>query len=108
MQATMATVPFAIGEAVVDREASLSPAAVVVAVPETPASEWFTYGGRTVAGANPEYPPDAPTVIIVFAADVPTYLPDWDGETPLTETALRETGIYYEGYPAPRLTAVDS
>lgn len=104
----MTTVPFAIGETVVDRNMSFSPEVVVVAVPEIPASAWFTYGGRTVAGANPEYPADVPTVIVVYAADVPRYLPDWDRETPLTETALRESGIYYESYPAPRLTAVDS
>lgn len=104
----MAPVPFSIGETIVDRNMSFSPEVVVVAVPGTPASDWFTYGGRTVADANPEYPADAPTVIVVYAADVPTYLSEWDRETPLTETTLRESGIYYESYPAPRLTSTDS
>ncbi|UPM45071.1 hypothetical protein [Halocatena salina] len=102
----MTTTPFAIGEMVMIRDEGLSPTVVVVALPETPASEWLTYGGRTVAGANPDYPADAATVIVVFAADVPTYLPDWDGETPLAEATLREKGVYYKGLPAPRLRSV--
>ncbi|RRJ31552.1 hypothetical protein [Halocatena pleomorpha] len=101
----MTTTPFVIGQTVMIRDEGLSPR-VVVALPETPASEWLTYGGRTVAGVNPDYPADAATVVVVFAADVSTYLPDWDGETPLTEATLREKGIYYEGLPAPRLTSV--
>lgn len=104
----MTTISFTIGETVVDQETSPSPLAVVVAVPEIPASDWFTYGGQTVAAANPEYPADAPTVIIVFAADVSTYLSDWEGKTLLTETALREYGIYYTCLPAPRLISVGS
>lgn len=104
----MTTIPFVIGEIVMIRDKRLSPEAVVVALPGAPAADWLTYGGRTVAAANPDYPADAPTVIVVYAADVPTYLPDWDGETALPESALRESGIYYKGFPAPRLTTVES
>lgn len=104
----MTSTPFVIGEMVMIRDKALSPKAVVVALPGTPAADWLTYGGRTVAAVNPDYPADAPTVIVVYAADVATYLSDWDGETPLTERTLQEHGVYYEGFPAPRLTAVET
>lgn len=98
---------FAIGDMVVDREEQLSPPAVVVTLPAPPASEWLTYGGTTVAQANPGYPTDAPVVLVVDAADVDSYLSEWDHETPLSVTALDESGIYYEAVPVPRLTPAD-
>ncbi|WP_330632888.1 hypothetical protein [Halocatena halophila] len=103
----MTSTPFTIGETVIDRDTSIAPLVVVVAMPETPASDWLTYGGHTVASSNPKYPAEAPTVVVVYADDVPTYLSEWDEETPLTEADLQERGIYYEGYPAPRLTSVE-
>lgn len=95
---------FEVGESVVDRAKSQASPLVVVAVPATTAAEWITYGGMTVAQANPAYPADASTVLVVDAAAVDTYLSDWDGETPLRQSALDATGVYYEAVPAPRLT----
>lgn len=100
----MPDIPFDIGDRVIDREEHPATPSVVVALPETLASEWVTYGGTTVAQANPEYPADAPIVLVVDAADVETYLSEWDGETPLSQPALDETGVYYEAVPAPRFT----
>ncbi len=104
----MPATPFSIGETVIDKDTSIAPQLVVVALPETPASEWLMYGGISVASANPNYPDAAPTVVVVYATDLPTYLPEWDEETPLTEADLEERGVYYTGYPAPRLTDADN
>lgn len=100
----MLAIPFDIGDRVIDRDEQPTTPSVVVALPETPTREWIMYGGTTVAQANPAYPADAPIVLIVDAEDVDTYLPAWDGETPLSQIALDETGIYYETVPVPRLT----
>lgn len=47
-------------------------------------------------------------VLVVDATDVDTYLSEWEGETPLRQSALDETGVYYEAVPAPRLTTPES
>lgn len=99
---------FEVSESVVDCANPQPSPLVVVAVPATTASEWVTYGGMTVAQANPAYPADAPTVLVVDATDVDTYLSEWEGETPLRQSALDETGVYYEAVPAPRLTTPES
>lgn len=44
---------------------------------------------------------------MVTAADVGTYLPEWDAETPLPQTALNEMWVPYEAIPAPRLTTAE-
>lgn len=66
------------------------------------------YGGVTVAGANPEYPADAPVVVVVAPTDVERYLPEWDGETPLSRATLDAAGVYYMAVPAPRLIAAEA
>lgn len=98
---------FEIGETVRDREDPSAPPAVVVSLPAKTAANWLMEGGDTVAQTNPMYPADAPLVVVVAAADVGTYLPEWDAETPLTQTALNEMWIPYEVVPAPRLTTAE-
>lgn len=101
---------FEIGETVVDREDAQAPPLVVVSLPAPTAADWLTYGGTTVAHDNPGYPADARLVVVVAAADLATYLPEWDAETPLPRATLDESGVYYEALPVPRLspTALDA
>lgn len=92
-----------IGDLVVDRETPGAIPVIVVSLPEMTAADWITYGGTTLAQANPAYSANAPVVVVVDAADVDTYLAAWDHETPLPRTALDEAGVYYRGMPASRL-----
>lgn len=69
--------PFDIGDRVIDREKRQATLSVVVARPEPPAREWVTYGGTTVTQANPGYPADASIMLVIDAADMDTYLPEW-------------------------------
>lgn len=98
---------FEIGETVRDREDLSAPPVVVVSLPAKTAADWLIDSGDTVAQTNPTYPADAPLVVVVAAADVGTYLPEWDAETPLPQTALNKMWVSYEVVPAPRLTTAE-
>lgn len=99
---------FAIGQRVVDRDDDDPNTALVVNTPPIPANDWEVYGGpTTVADDNPDYPEDAPIVIVVFEEDLPTDT-DWDYTTyvPIVDLTDLDTTIYT--FPAPRLTPFDS
>jgi hypothetical protein len=108
LASTMIDSTFEIGEVVVDSDASTPVSAIVVALPATTAGDWLTYGGTTVAQANPASPADAPIAVVVDADDVDTYLPEWDHTTSLSRTALDETGVYYQAVPTSLLETIEN
>lgn len=82
--ATMSDPSFEIGETVVDREDAQTSSLVAVSLPAPTAEDWLTYGGTSVAHGNPGYPADARLGVVVAAADLDRYVPEWDAETPLS------------------------
>lgn len=99
---------FAIGAVVHDREDDDPNAAIVVNHPPQPADEWLAYRETTVAEDNPEYPADAPVIVVVFADALRAAFPDWAGDDSLPLTAITESDASHYSFPAPRLTIVES
>lgn len=98
---------FVYGDIVWDREPEEPQDAVVVNLPDVPASEWEVKGG-TLADQNPGCPPDDDVVIVVVRSDLDEYLSDWDERTeeiPLEQ--LDEDDISYLPYPSLRLDLVE-
>lgn len=95
------------GDLVEDRDDPKPNPAVVVNTPRVSAEEWYVGGRGTVAMDNPDYPADAPVVVVVYQDDLREVRPYYCGTSPLKLAALeRETRIY--AFPAPRLERVGS
>jgi hypothetical protein len=93
------------GDRVVDREVDKATIAIVLEATDEPAAECVIPGlGETVAEANPEYPPEAPVVLVAFRDDLDTHLPGWKEDT-LAALRGRVDGsrVRTYSYPAPRL-----
>ena len=103
---------FAIGEVVRDRDDDDPNDAVVVNVPPIPASEWDVHAlGQTLAEANPGYPADAQTVVVVFRESLAEYLDttdttgEFDSQLPLSDLADEHVPFY--AFPVLRLDSTD-
>ncbi len=103
---------FAIGAVVHDREDDNPNDAIVVNRPSKTATEWIARRGswseKTVAEDNPEYPADAPVIVVVFADALQAAFPDWEEDAPLALTAINESDASHYSFPAPRLRRIDS
>ncbi len=75
--------------------------AIVVNRPSKTATEWIARRGswseKTVAADNPEYPADAPVIVVVFADALQAAFPDWASgiapvDTPVSAKRVVETG----------------
>jgi hypothetical protein len=101
---------FNIGDIVLDRDGDEESSAYVTTLPDATAEEWVAYENEgeeiTVAEDNPEYPADAPVVVVVHGTSVHFDLPDWNRYTPLSVEELEDVDtdypLYY-AFPAPRL-----
>lgn len=100
---------FSIGTSVIDREAAEDDAdqAVIVRVPAVPCREWeIEETGQTVADYNPDYPADAPVVIVVFEPALHT-VDAWQHHEPADLWSLvQEHNLQTYAYPEPRLDPV--
>jgi hypothetical protein len=79
--------------------------------PPKTASEWTVESRNcTLAEDNPNYPADAPVVVVCFVDDLLEYGPPFDPteQTELSLSTLNETGVHYFTFPAPRLTVLES
>lgn len=103
---------FAIGAVVQDREDDNPNDAIVVNRPLKTVTEWIARRGswseKTVAEDNPEYPADAPVIVVVFADALQAAFPDWEEDAPLALTAINESDASHYSFPAPRLRRIDS
>lgn len=97
---------FAAGEVVHDRDDEEPNDAIVVNVPPVPASEWDVRAlEQTLAEANPDYPEDAQTVIVVFDETLAEYFERTDttgeleSQIPIAELAAEHVQFY--AFPAP-------
>lgn len=63
---------------------------------------------KSVAADNPDYPDDAPVIVVAFAEALQTAFPDWEGNTPLPLTAINDSEASHYSFPAPRLTDAES
>lgn len=102
------SVTLAIGDVVHDREDDNPNDAVVINNPQATASEWIAYRKKTVADDNPDYPEDAPVVVVIYDSDLRRVFPDWSGDAPLKLTKINETDVTHYSYPVPRLKQVGS
>ena len=92
------------GDVVRDREDDDPDRAIVVNTPGAPANEWdVPRFGKTVAEDNPEYPPDAEIVTVVYEENLNNAFPDWEANNPITYATLDERGVQYYSFPDPRL-----
>lgn len=99
---------FAIGQRVYDRDDDNPNPAIVANTPPIPANDWEVYGGpETVADDNPDYPDDAPIVIVFFEDELPEDT-DWDRTRYVPITDLNEIDAFYYTFPEPRLKPVDT
>ena len=101
---------FAAGEVVHDRDDDDPNDAVVVNVPPIPASEWDVHPlDKTLAEANPDYPADAQTVIVVFEEALTEYFETTDIagelESQIPIATLADEHVQFYAFPAPRLEA---
>ncbi|EMA55355.1 hypothetical protein [Halococcus thailandensis] len=101
---------FSVGDIVHDQDADADEqtGAYVTTLPDATAEEWVAYEDKegtetTVAEDNPDYPVDAPVVVVVHTTDVHYDLPDWNRYTRLSVSELEEADTLYYGFPAPRL-----
>ena len=64
---------------------------IVVNTPGAPADEWdVPRFGKTVAEDNPEYPPDAEIITVVYEKNLNDASPNWEGDNPITYATLDE------------------
>lgn len=101
---------FSVGDIVHDQDADADEqtGAYVTTLPDATAEEWVAYEDEegtetTVAEDNPDYPADAPVVVVVHTTGVHYDLPDWNRYTRLSVSELEEADALYYGFPAPRL-----
>jgi hypothetical protein len=105
----MSDAPFDIGETVADRDQDNPKPAIVVNLPPQTADEWIAYTNTTVAEDNPDYPPDAPIIVVVYRHDLAAFDPDWsDHDGPFSLAELNEAGVSHYSFPAPRLRSLSS
>ena len=105
----MSDAPFNIGETVADRDRNNPKPAIVVTLPPQTADEWIAYTNTTVADDNPDYPPDAPIIVVVYRHDLAAFNPDWsDHDGPFSLADLNEAGVSHYAFPAPRLRSLSS
>jgi hypothetical protein len=103
----MSDAPFNIGETVVDRDRNNPKPAIVVNRPPQTVDEWIAYTNTTVAEDNPDYPADAPVIVVVYRHDLAEFDPDWpDHDGPFSLAELNEAGVSHYSFPAPRLTSL--
>lgn len=101
--------PFEIGEQVYDHEDDDPDTAIVTNTPKIPAHDWdIPHLERTVAEDNPDYPDDAPIVMVLFESDIDDHFPDWDRETALTIDALLDVDPTHYVFPHQRLESLDT
>lgn len=82
--------------------------AIVVNMPDVPADEWTVPRIQTtVAEDNPDYPADAPIVVVVFADTLEESFPEWERNDPLPITELNDEGVQHYSFPAPRLEPIE-
>ena len=100
----MSDAPFEIGKTVTDRDRNNPKSAIVVNCPPQTVNEWIAYTNTTVAEDNPDYPADAPVVVVVYRHDLAEFDPDWpDHDGPYSLADLNEAGVSHYSFPAPRL-----
>lgn len=99
---------FSIGQRVYDREDDDPNTAIVANTPPIPANDWEVYGGpETVAADNPDYPADAPIVIVFFEAELSADT-DWDRTTHVPIDELNQIDAFYYTFPEPRLKPAET
>jgi hypothetical protein len=98
------------GDRVHDRDDPDPTDAIVMNCPPKTATEWTAYRDTTVAEDNPEYPDDAPVIVVCFLDDLLEYGPPFDPseQTQLSVRTLNESGVHHYTFPAPRLTVLES
>lgn len=99
---------FTIGDVVHDRDDDDPHDAIVVNTPSKLAHEWHAHKGKSVAADNPDYPDDAPVIVVAFDEALRPAFPDWEGDTPLPLTAINDSEASHYSFPAPRLTVAKS
>lgn len=91
-----------------DDEADPDPdIAIVVNTPGVPANEWEVPvpDTETLAEDNPDYPADAPTVVVVYRDELREARSEWRERTePYPLSDLAEDGVSFYAFPAGRLT----
>lgn len=102
------TEAFTPGEVVYDRDDDDPNAGIVVNLPPVPATEWDVHPlDSMLAEANPDYPDDAQTVIVVFREALAEYLSMTDTardiELPISLADLADEHVPFYAFPAPRL-----
>ena len=103
----MADAPFDIGETVTDRDRTSPKPAIVVNRPPQTVDEWIAYTNTTVAEDNPDYPVDAPVIVVVYRHDLAEFDPNWpDHDGPFSLAELNEAGVSHYSFPAPRLASL--
>jgi hypothetical protein len=99
------------GDRVHDRDDPAPDDAIVVIRPPMTASEWEVESrDKTLTDDNPDYPDDAPVVVVCFVDDLLDYGPPFDPteQTELSLSTLNESGVHYVTFPAPRLDVIES
>lgn len=91
--------PWTIGDVVHEREDDTPDPAIIVNTPDVSAEEWdIPRFGTTLAEANPDYPPDASVITVVF---------EETRENRISYATLAERSVQYYSFPAPRLESVE-
>jgi hypothetical protein len=99
--------PFDIVETVADRDRNNPKPAIVVNCPPQTVDECIAYTNTTVAEDNPDYPADAPVIVVVYRHDLAEFDPNWpDHDGPFSLAELNEAGVSHYSFPAPRLTSL--
>ena len=97
------------GDVVRDREDDDPDPAIVVNTPGAPADEWdVPRFDKTVAEDNPEYPPDAEIITVVYEENLIESFPNWEANNPITYATLDERSVQYYSFPDPRLEPAES
>jgi hypothetical protein len=99
-----ATSDFDIGDVVYDGDDEEADPAIVVNKPPKTAAEWEAYEGTSVAEDNPDYPADAPIIVISYRENIAENDPEFAApKKPLPLSDLAAAGINHYAFPAPRL-----
>lgn len=100
--------PWTIGDVVHDREDDTPDPAIIVNTPDASAEEWdIPRFGTTLAEDNPDYPPDAPVITVVFEEMLADSFPNWTRENRISYATLAERSVQYYSFPAPRLESAE-
>jgi hypothetical protein len=97
------------GDVVRDREDNDPDPAIVVNTPGAPADEWdISRFDKTVAEDNPDYPPDAEIITVVYEENLREAFPNWAANNPITYATLDERSVQHYSFPDPRLEPTES